>query len=97
MSAAVGLIPAYAGKTAYCFLRSARRGAHPRVCGENRLYQALLLRVAGSSPRMRGKLVEHYIGTARGRLIPAYAGKTPSLRTALGRLGAHPRVCGENA
>ena len=30
-----GLIPAYAGKTENIRIEAARRGAHPRVCGEN--------------------------------------------------------------
>ena len=51
----------------------------------------------GSSPRVRGKLVEHFIGSTRGRLIPACAGKTFIGRFLSETFKAHPRVCGENA
>ena len=36
-----GLIPAYAGKTARNNVGRVPRGAHPRVCGENNLTDAL--------------------------------------------------------
>ena len=51
---------------------------------------------AGSSPRVRGKLVGRMAVEARGGLIPACAGKTvrPALDAAYSE--AHPRVCGEN-
>ena len=50
----------------------------------------------GSSPLTRGKL-RRWAGTrARGRLIPAHAGKTESARIKGKKLGAHPRSRGEN-
>ena len=50
----------------------------------------------GSSPRVRGKLLNYLMGAFLARLIPACAGKTdrPRAPGAPGR--AHPRVCGEN-
>ena len=36
----VRLIPAYAGKTFVASAMSGLRGAHPRVCGENRIKSA---------------------------------------------------------
>ena len=45
---------------------------------------------------MRGKQVRKRRPELARRLIPAYAGKTPSLRPGANHLGAHPRVCGEN-
>ena len=51
----VRLIPAWAGKTAGVGLAPDRRGAHPRVGGENRDPARPLVRTIGSSPRGRGK------------------------------------------
>ena len=70
------LIPAYAGKTNSRKCTHARRPAHPRVCGENRALKSHLLGMWGSSPRMRGKRRIIPDWEHRGRLIPAYAGKT---------------------
>ena len=50
----------------------------------------------GSSPRMRGKRVEHDPRDHCRRLIPAYAGKTRKISAAGTWSRAHPRVCGEN-
>ena len=72
------LIPAYAGKTNSRKCTHARRPAHPRVCGENRALKSHLLGMWGSSPRMRGKPSARIGAASRGRLIPAYAGKTSS-------------------
>ena len=50
----------------------------------------------GSSPLTRGKL-RRWAGTrARGRLIPAHAGKTPRSSQNRRRRKAHPRSRGEN-
>ena len=91
------LIPACAGKTAWCWSRSVRWSAHPRVCGENFSDIARWRSPAGSSPRVRGKRPSTPGQARQARLIPACAGKTMlTLRSALA-YAAHPRVCGENA
>ena len=70
------LIPARAGKTR-TGRRPRRRGpAHPRACGENHMAPSSAARSGGSSPRVRGKPLQHGRPPARGRLIPARAGKT---------------------
>ena len=51
---------------------------------------------AGSSPRVRGKLIFAVICLIAAGLIPACAGKTPYRTTAGYSRRAHPRVCGEN-
>ena len=51
---------------------------------------------AGSSPRVRGKLVEGLLQSADGGLIPACAGKTAVFVAEFVDDWAHPRVCGEN-
>ena len=91
-----GLIPAYAGKTCFGLRLHCKRGAHPRVCGENPPAAAIVSATAGSSPRMRGKLRAEWGNLPLTGLIPAYAGKTGA--ETLSDLGfrAHPRVCGEN-
>ena len=92
-----GLIPACAGKTRSCTLAFSTWTAHPRVCGENEILTAEDLNSQGSSPRVRGKHAAFATEIPYGRLIPACAGKTKSLRSASALRRAHPRVCGENA
>ena len=91
-----GLIPACAGKTAAASLGSVTRGAHPRVCGENRHLRADARGSPGSSPRVRGKRGAARGIVAGGGLIPACAGKTAAASLGSVTRGAHPRVCGEN-
>ena len=91
------LIPACAGKTDGYFLRKFRSWAHPRVCGENLLLSVLVLWVAGSSPRVRGKRRLPVSSIISRGLIPACAGKTFPRESGDEPVWAHPRVCGENA
>ena len=92
----IGLIPAHAGKTPKSGRPPSWRTAHPRSRGENvsgTLWPGLQ---DGSSPLTRGKRLTVAVRTARGRLIPAHAGKTPRGRTARYQGPAHPRSRGEN-
>ena len=91
-----GLIPACAGKTVGGFRPALLAGAHPRVCGENAAPQPAPGPIAGSSPRVRGKLEEVSGSFAVGGLIPACAGKTANHAEYGTCTPAHPRVCGEN-
>ena len=91
-----GLIPACAGKTVSTRSVTTPIGAHPRVCGENKVVSGDAWPRTGSSPRVRGKrghwcLLSHVSG-----LIPACAGKTESCCLLCHLMVAHPRVCGEN-
>ena len=70
--------------------------AHPRVCGENDIDYSTAPEITGSSPRVRGKRTRRRSLPGRNGLIPACAGKTPSILRSMGQRGAHPRVCGEN-
>ena len=90
------LIPAWAGKTKTWFIERMARGAHPRVGGENLTGRQGLGKTWGSSPRGRGKLDAEGQAALRGRLIPAWAGKTCVRRRAAWPTTAHPRVGGEN-
>ena len=79
-------------------LRTRFRGrwAHPRACGENSTVKCMATSFWGSSPRMRGKLIQGDKRlTARG-LIPAHAGKTEWSLAGATAHPAHPRACGEN-
>ena len=92
----VGLIPTYAGNThTACFKRFKGR-AHPHVCGEHLPAKARIIRIVGSSPRMRGTQFAPVAASIGRGLIPTYAGNT--CRTRLGTLlrRAHPHVCGEH-
>ena len=91
-----GLIPACAGKTECLGRVGIRRGAHPRVCGENTVLRPLSGVQAGSSPRVRGKRTGSRDQCQGSGLIPACAGKTTPPARANRKSGAHPRVCGEN-
>ena len=92
---AVGITPAYAGKSWGRARTSSRRRDHPRVCGEKAYSLVMSGSLWGSPPRMRGKA-----GGGRERhpaegITPAYAGKSIPARLCLYHLGDHPRVCGE--
>ena len=90
------LIPAHAGKTGRCRYYRVRRAAHPRSRGENGRAAAADFHTNGSSPLTRGKRawLQRWIGC--GRLIPAHAGKTPTLASRGFTASAHPRSRGEN-
>ena len=92
----MGLIPAHAGKTIALYGEKIAQAAHPRACGENFGQLAGDFASQGSSPRMRGKPAAGQLEAARGRLIPAHAGKTRSTGASGSGLQAHPRACGEN-
>ena len=94
--AAVGLIPAHAGKT-----RRARKAwsidpAHPRSRGENPSWTRREALPIGSSPLTRGKPYLSVFNDRVSGLIPAHAGKTPRLLMRSPSRSAHPRSRGEN-
>ena len=91
-----GLIPAWAGKTLAASGCAAGCGAHPRVGGENLACALPSAVTQGSSPRGRGKPDLDQSQTLVLRLIPAWAGKTPSPPSPSTATQAHPRVGGEN-
>ena len=71
-----GIIPACAGNTAFDSREIIKARDHPRVCGEHATLRVKLLRVSGSSPRVRGtRRVEREPGGCAG-IIPACAGNT---------------------
>ena len=91
-----GIIPAYAGNTVgRCRVRWIRWD-HPRVCGEHPSGPHELAWITGSSPRMRGTLLESSQLLYIERIIPAYAGNTPNANISALSIWDHPRVCGEH-
>ena len=90
------LIPAHAGKTAFCMASMRREPAHPRSRGENGYTPGRDIYHFGSSPLTRGKRATDPARPSTARLIPAHAGKTRQpCGTTRGRR-AHPRSRGEN-
>ena len=93
---AMGLIPAWAGKTKGGTTLHQGSWAHPRVGGENALLICRLKSATGSSPRGRGKLQDFAARLQATGLIPAWAGKTAGVPWYADGRRAHPRVGGEN-
>ena len=74
---ALGITPAYAGKSLFVSTLCRCVRDHPRVCGEKLHMLLCVNRRYGSPPRMRGKAE---LGPGAGPLpgiTPAYAGKSP--------------------
>ena len=92
-----GIIPAYAGSTVLLRRHITAPTDHPRVCGEHDLADDMGWAFPGSSPRMRGARRYGRGARPRARIIPAYAGSTPSRRAIWALTQDHPRVCGEHS
>ena len=91
-----GIIPACAGNTNYKSYALRKAWDHPRVCGEHDLLNYVDARRLGSSPRVRGTLVEGVPSVLNIGIIPACAGNTVDSAWSAGACGDHPRVCGEH-
>ena len=72
-----GITPAYAGKRCELQTECMVIWDHPRLCGEKLKYFDMNTGVKGSPPPMRGKARELSRKCKRGRITPAYAGKSP--------------------
>ncbi len=90
------LIPAGAGNTSTERSVTSQRPAHPRGCGEHAWPCRSAESQAGSSPRVRGTLLESGAAVLRERLIPAGAGNTWRRCWRIAPPTAHPRGCGEH-
>ena len=89
-------IPACAGNTRPVARCAAQGPVHPRVCGEHHRSGSNGKPAAGSSPRVRGTLMEAMKNCADTRFIPACAGNTRGTTRSAGTAAVHPRVCGEH-
>ena len=94
---AVGIIPAYAGSTAFLMRISIELKDHPRIRGEHRLRVAERLLGYGSSPHTRGALITYLTLSFEKRIIPAYAGSTKGISMTKQALKDHPRIRGEHS
>ena len=95
-AAKTGIIPAYAGNTMCATPALPSTRDHPRVCGEHYAVFRAILRLAGSSPRMRGTHTDWLEACLSLGIIPAYAGNTYYVTLPRLIVWDHPRVCGEH-
>ena len=91
----MGITPAYAGKSLLHHSAGIQSQDHPRVCGEKCCACTAGSPRTGSPPRMRGKVEGKPEPDIRGRITPAYAGKSCMERAMGIEQQDHPRVCGE--
>ena len=91
-----GIIPAHAGNTPWRSLEATSARDHPRACGEHNIAVFKVSNKAGSSPRMRGTLIDTQVGGKIIRIIPAHAGNTSWSNGVRCRPRDHPRACGEH-
>ena len=90
------IIPAHAGQTLSGTALVPHRTDHPRACGANKNNVLTEELIAGSSPRMRGKLPWWFRRRCYHRIIPAHAGQTWQQREHERDRPDHPRACGAN-
>ena len=69
---------------------------HPRIRGEHGVLPVHVDRVGGSSPHTRGALRKTTTSASTTRIIPAYAGSTPSATASVRARKDHPRIRGEH-
>jgi len=72
----IRFIPAPAGNTPASRRYRSPGPVHPRACGEHAIGYHLVIAQYGSSPRLRGTLVQGLLYLFRLRFIPAPAGNT---------------------
>ena len=93
--AAIGITPAYAGKSLFCTCIPMCSEDHPRLCGEKSMVEAILCFLSGSPPPMRGKDQPAPRQPCLFRITPAYAGKSLTGTVWTRPPRDHPRLCGE--
>ena len=92
----IRIIPARAGQTRSVRPSGSAAADHPRACGANPTGSRSPVSRSGSSPRVRGKRRPHREWAAAVRIIPARAGQTLVLLSAMIVSPDHPRACGAN-
>ena len=91
-----GIIPACAGNTAVLTDSCFSKRDHPRMCGEHPADHSETIEDLGSSPHVRGTLVEGGRPVGQQGIIPACAGNTRRPSTLCLATWDHPRMCGEH-
>ena len=89
------ITPAYAGKRFRRWFSAGRCEDHPRLCGEKIHLFLSIVTVRGSPPPMRGKVNNGTKAILKGRITPAYAGKSAGYFQLPAGSEDHPRLCGE--
>ena len=92
-----GIIPAYAGSTRLPRSPHDAKSDHPRIRGEHGDARPAPPCRGGSSPHTRGAPPEAARQDRLCRIIPAYAGSTPSITYWSESSKDHPRIRGEHA
>ena len=92
-----GIIPAYAGSTTRRPPSRRSTPDHPRIRGEHGTNDAADYARPGSSPHTRGAPGFGRVRRRRRRIIPAYAGSTPTRPGYPFSIPDHPRIRGEHA
>ena len=96
-SAKPRIIPACAGRTRGTTSTWVPCSDHPRVCGANSNVMPVNGLATGSSPRVRGELIQKALSRQVLRIIPACAGRTIRETVCSCAPTDHPRVCGANS
>ena len=91
-----GIIPACAGSTRKSRASLVVPRDHPRMCGEHQRGVRDPRTALGSSPHVRGALIQGIVLHCPLGIIPACAGSTASAATASDPRRDHPRMCGEH-
>src|SRR5690606_10334389 len=90
------IIPAYAGSTTDGPIQLGTGRDHPRIRGEHPRWADPARHRTGSSPHTRGAPARLAEVDAEQRIIPAYAGSTPSPGPGHAESQDHPRIRGEH-
>ena len=90
------IIPAYAGSTVPFGPVKRTRRDHPRIRGEHAQGSCATSPSWGSSPHTRGAPPHQPPPVVGGRIIPAYAGSTPTRPDRASWVEDHPRIRGEH-
>ena len=90
------IIPARAGPTMSAHTFCLSYSDHPRSCGANGHIEAAAQPGRGSSPLVRGQLVQGGELGETIRIIPARAGPTFASPNTVSIIADHPRSCGAN-
>ena len=94
---ATRIIPARAGNATQDLSVEVVGRDHPRACGERGYARRRLLHRGGSSPRVRGTLLDLFGQKFVSRIIPARAGNARARHGGPRMFLDHPRACGERA
>ena len=90
------IIPAYAGSTVRHVVHVGPPPDHPRIRGEHGVLRGGPAVGEGSSPHTRGAPQARLRRRLRERIIPAYAGSTPTCPRQASPSPDHPRIRGEH-